>query len=127
MIRRISGRCRVLPVLIDEVDPPAPLAHLRDVAAWPDGYDAAVTAVIDTAYERSRKPALGPAPGWTASAREVHRLTREPVDDLLLARLADATVDSPFNEVRFSDEVRDELSAEGVTEDRFEESWTALE
>lgn len=125
-IRRIRGRCRVLPVLIDEVDPPAPLAHLRYLAAWRDGYDATVAEVVDTAFDRLRKPPLGAAPAWTVSASTVPRVTGEPVDDLLLTRLADATVDLPFGAVRFSDGVRGELAAEGVNEDQFEESWTAL-
>lgn len=67
MVRRIEGKCRLIPVILDvsHEQVPITLRGLRWVSLNP--YDEGLRELINVCHEVDTKPALGSAPAWTKS------------------------------------------------------------
>ncbi|MGB2714437.1 MAG: toll/interleukin-1 receptor domain-containing protein [Vicinamibacterales bacterium] len=66
MVNRISGKCRLIPVLlgIRAEDVPATLRGLVWVSL--DPYESGARKLIEVCHDISRKPPLGAAPNWAS-------------------------------------------------------------
>jgi len=123
-VKRVEGNCKLIPVIIDDVDVPEPLkstvwVKIRDLRNYEAEFDRIVRAVHD---DRNR-PEPGSAPGYT----DVVALQGLYSTDTLVLRAAGDMAlegDSPF--VR-SMELLPRLEAHGVTSESFLESLHILE
>jgi hypothetical protein len=70
MVKRIDGRCRLVPILleIDDKEVPPTLKGMR----WErlDDYGGALRSIINTCFEVSTKPRLGEPPSWVRPLSE---------------------------------------------------------
>jgi hypothetical protein len=84
MVNRISGRCKLIPVLlgVSKDDVPATLRGLVWVSL--DPYDEGLRRLIDVCHDVSGKPPLGTPPHW-ASARPLPSSGMSPVAQRLAA------------------------------------------
>jgi TIR domain len=68
VVRRIEGETRIIPINLglERHEIPPALQAIRWVSvADPDNFQAALDEVLDAIFQRSRKPSLGPAAGFT--------------------------------------------------------------
>lgn len=86
VIRRVQRGTRIVPVVIDNVEVPAALRHLRYSSLAALGLDGVVADITGTVFRSDIAPPLGTAPAYS---RRSPRLLPNPIDDAVL----DSTVD----------------------------------
>jgi len=91
VIRRIQGGTRLIPVLIDDVDVPAALRHLRWVSVPALGTDGAVADIAGTLFVSDLAPPLGSPPAYS---RRTPKLVSNPVDDTVLGAAIDLVLEN---------------------------------
>lgn len=64
-VRRITGQCRLIPVIIDEVEVPESVRHLLWVKITNmNSYEDDLRRIVDAVFERAEKPPLGAPPKY---------------------------------------------------------------
>lgn len=91
VIRRIQGGTRLIPVLIDHVDVPAALRHLRWVSVPALGIDGAVTDIAGTLFVSHLAPPLGSPPAYS---RRTPKLVSNALDDTVLSAAIDLVLEN---------------------------------
>lgn len=91
VIRRIQQRTRLIPVLLDHVDMPAALKHLKWIDATDLDVQKAATEVGRSIFGTSIKPSLGRAPVYVTQEQV---LLADPHDDLVLTTLIQLAFES---------------------------------
>ncbi|MCC9054413.1 toll/interleukin-1 receptor domain-containing protein [Microbacterium sp. F2E] len=91
VIRRIQGGTRLIPVLIDDVDVPAALRHLRWVSVPVLGIDGSVTDIAGTLFASDLAPPLGSPPAYS---RGTPKLVSNAVDDTVLGAAIDLVLEN---------------------------------
>lgn len=91
VIRRIQGGTRLIPVLIDDVDVPAALRHLRWVSVPALGIDGSVTDIAGTLFASDLAPPLGSPPAYS---RRTPKLVSNAVDDTVLGAAIDLVLEN---------------------------------
>jgi hypothetical protein len=124
-VRRISGQCRLLPIILDEVQVPTSVAHLLWLSVKQLGIDGVVDEVQRVAYGRSEKPPLGEHPLYSRAASALPLLP-DPADDFVLQRVLDVLRDAGPNRIQFSNEVQDDARANGISDSAFSETMHVL-
>jgi hypothetical protein len=88
VVRKIEGSCRIIPVVLDGAEVPAPLKHLLWVSESKFGFDGAVSEVVRSVFDLETKPPLGPAPAYV-SGDHFAALMPDPVDNIVLNVIID--------------------------------------
>jgi len=91
VVRRIQGGTRLIPVLMDDVEVPAALRHLRWVSVPGLGLDGAVTDIAGTLFASDLAPSLGSPPAYS---RRTPKLVSNAVDDAVLSAAIDLIVEN---------------------------------
>lgn len=92
VIRKIEGSCKIIPVLLDDLETtqvPQPLRHLLWVSASKHGLDGTATEIVRSVYDLRTKPPLGPAPAYLSSPYNQTKITHDPTDNLVLNLIID--------------------------------------
>ena len=128
VIRKISGKCRLIPIRLDEVEVPASLTHLIWIPVPGRSIEAVAAEVVKVLYNVSIKPPLGPAPSFaTESSVAVQSLHGSTVlDKAVLTELVRELHDWPLESVLMTDEVQLRCQARGILLEDFNESMHAL-
>ncbi|MBU1707923.1 toll/interleukin-1 receptor domain-containing protein [bacterium] len=67
-VKRIEGKSRLIPLILDDVLIPEPLQHLLQVRIQDlNSYDQELNTVLNTIFDSSDKPPIGPAPAYTST------------------------------------------------------------
>ncbi|WP_345752540.1 toll/interleukin-1 receptor domain-containing protein [Microbacterium rhizophilus] len=90
VIRRIQRGTRIVPVLIDDVEVPAALRHLRYSSLAALGLDGVVVDVTGTVFGSEIAPPLGSAPAYS---RRAPRILPNRVDDAVLHAAVDVILE----------------------------------
>jgi hypothetical protein len=127
VVKRIEGEARIIPINLglDRRDIPAPLRALKWVLVNdPGNLRPALEEVLDAIFQRSRKPPLGPAPGFTdVAAPDLPNLAHSDV--IVLKKLFEAGTENDYFSV--DTESPSQRSAElGITEQSFTEALEVL-
>lgn len=121
IVKRISGKCKVIPVIIDDCDVPTALQS----TAWEkienlDGYTASLDRIVASIYGSKMKPPLGPSPGYaTLSIQRMAGL--EAVDTLVFKTIVEASLKNESNFIQ-TQQISSPLQALDVSEDSMYES-----
>jgi TIR domain len=125
VVRRITGKIRLIPVRPDDAVMPAPLQHLLWIPAerTADGARTAAAKIADILYGRELRPAVAPPPDYTARPR-LPGLT--PADSALLVMLIAEALEAGSRVVIWP-RVKAKAEESQLTSDALEEAFTALE
>jgi hypothetical protein len=67
-VRRIEGKCKLIPIILDNATPPTCLSALRwEPVADPKNFKAALHNIILSLYDQYEKPPLGQAPPFVTT------------------------------------------------------------
>lgn len=127
VIERIEGETRIIPVNLgltrDEV--PAPLRAIKWVSVPdPGNLQSTLDEVLDAIFQRSRKPPLGPSPGFTDVATpELPNLAHSDV--VVLKSLFDFATEGDYFSVG-TEIPRERTAALGVSEQAFLDALEVL-
>ncbi len=91
VIRRIQDGARLIPVLIDDVEVPAALRHLRWVSVPALGSDGAVADIVGTLFGSNLAPPVGAPPAYS---RRSPQLVSNTVDDAVLGAAIDLILEN---------------------------------
>jgi hypothetical protein len=125
VVRRISERCRLIPVVLDDVEVPLPLRHLRWLLVNELGIDAVIDEIVRTLFGWTEKPLIGPPPGYVDRSSSI-RVTGDPVDDRVFSEIVATLRDESLNLVLFTNEIQERLANEGIDSTSFFESLEVL-
>jgi hypothetical protein len=92
VVRRIEGTCKIIPVLLDDLDKievPPPLRHLLWISASKRGLEGTAAEIVSSVFNLSTKPPLGPSPAYLSSPHHQANLTPVPIDNLVLNLIID--------------------------------------
>ena len=123
-IKRIEGTCKLIPVVLDDVEVPGALRstvwqRIRDLDSYKDELDRILRAIHD---DRNR-PDVGEQPGYAQVAALPGLYS---TDTLVLRVSGDSVLESDGSLVR-SLEILPRLQAEGVTTEAYLDSLQVLE
>lgn len=124
VVRRIEGKCRLIPVVLDDADVPVSVNHLFRYDFRQIGMDGVVDGVTRTLFGRTEKPMLGQSPSYVAAP--VRLGSSDPADEVVYDEILRVLRNDGPNMVRFSDEVEAGAASRGVSRDAFRESMEAL-
>lgn len=125
-VSRIQRGTKLIPIRLDKVEMPEPLAHLAwiDAERTPESVDYAATRIADAVHERELRPAVGAKPTYLSSPVRIAGLST--ADSVLLTeiiKLALEEGDAKFLSLKSIKERAEQL---GVSESVFNESLHAL-
>jgi len=125
VVRRITGKIRLIPIRLDDAVMPAPLRHLLWIPAerTADGARTAAEKIADTLYGRELRPAVGPPPDYAARPG-LPGLT--PADSALLVMLIAEALEAGSRVVIWP-RVKAKAEESQLADDALEEAFTALE
>ena len=67
-VRRIEGKCKLIPVILDGAKPPTCLSALRwESVSDPNNFEAVLHNVILSLFDQYEKPPLGSTPNFVAT------------------------------------------------------------
>jgi hypothetical protein len=67
-VRRIEGKCKLIPVILDNASPPTCLSALRwEPVADPKNFDAALHNILLSIFDQYEKPRLGQTPAFVTT------------------------------------------------------------
>jgi hypothetical protein len=67
-VRRIEGKCKLIPVILDNATPPTCLSALRwEPVADPKNFDAALHNILLSIFDQYEKPPLGRTPAFVTT------------------------------------------------------------
>ncbi len=126
-VLQIEGRCRLIPVIIDEVEDRLPV--MLKSAVWQrindlDNYDEEFQRIRDSIYNRRERPALGPSPGYVRAITDT-LLGLSPIDTLVL-RLSCKRVMETEDYFIHTPEVWEQVAALDVSLREFNDSLRVL-
>ena len=122
VIRKIEGSCKIIPVLLDDLDRqevPQPLRHLLWISASKLGLDGAVAEILRSVFDLETKPPIGSPPRYLSTVHRDASLTPDPVDNIVLNLLIDQNLATtgPVNSETISLRSSElDLTAEAVNE-----------
>lgn len=123
-IKRVEGKCKLIPVVLDDVDVPEALRstvwqRIGDLDNYEKEMERIVRAIFDDRNQRD--PGESPAYAQTMALAGLYS-----TDTLVLRRAGDFSLETDFPFVR-SLELLPRLQAEGVTEEAFLDSLQVLQ
>lgn len=123
-LKRLEGRCRLIPVVLDDVDVPEAMRStvwqkIRDL----DSYDEELDRILRAIHDDRSQPTPGQRPRYTQTIAIPGFYS---TDTLVLRKAGDATVESDGDFVH-SRPLLDRLGNEGITEQAFLDSLVVLE
>jgi len=123
VIRKIQTTCKVIPVVLDEVEVPAPLKHLLWVSATRLGLDGTVSEIARSVFDMETKPPIGRPPTYTAAGGHMH-LAADPVDNVVLNLIIDHHLKptEPLN----SETMAKKAAAFDISQEALDESISVL-
>ena len=92
VIRKIAGSCKIIPVVLDGAEVPAPLKHLLWVSESRHGFDGVVSEVVRSVFNLETKPPLGAPPAYM-SVNHLATLAPNRVDNVVLNAIVDHHLD----------------------------------
>lgn len=110
VIRKIQEGAQLIPVVLDGVEVPPALKHLRYVSVPNLGMDRAVADVLASIFAKDTRPPLGVVPGY---ATQPKRLLPDATDDAILHVLIDLALERGQVEGN-ADDVRSSAAALGI-------------
>jgi hypothetical protein len=120
VVRRISGKTRLIPILLDDdVEVPVAIEHLFHYNVPKQGFEYVVAEVVRDMFNVSRRPPLGSPPPFVGSLPNVRQL-EDPIDTAVFAAFIEhfRRHDSPNFEVAEID-----LPEPGLFEIRIKVGW----
>lgn len=98
VIRKIEGTCKIIPVLLDNLEAkevPQPLRHLLWVSVTKLGLEGAAAEILKSVFDLETKPALGPSPAYISHPYHQSSLGSGPIDKIVLNLIIDQYLDDP--------------------------------
>lgn len=125
VIENIERGCRLIPVVLDGIQPPLVLKdHLWVSVADLESYDVELRKIVLAIFGVADKPPLGPVPSYIAQPARIQGLNAQ--DAQVLAALARTALDSPFGRPNHEAALA-ECKEAGLDEGAFELSLEALD
>ncbi len=128
VVRRISGKTRLIPILLDDdVEVPVAIEHLFHYNVPKQGFEYVVTEVVRDMFNVSRRPPLGSPPPFVGSLPDVRQLD-DPIDTAVFAALIEhfRRLDSP-NWITFSNSIGEAVEPLGISYEQVLDSIEILE
>jgi len=123
VVRRIQNQTRLVPILLDDVDVPPALLHLKYVDARSRSVDDVVDEVVRALVVGELRPPLGPLPPYASRPAS---LVADPIDDVVLSTIIDLAMES--ESVNVSHEaLLPSVQNAGISEDALAEAIEVLE
>jgi hypothetical protein len=124
VIANIEGGCRLIPIILDGVEPPVVLSdHLWVAIPNLGSFEDELQEVVRAIYGIDEKPPLGPVPGYIARPTGIRGLKEQ--DARVLASLVRTALESPMGIPR-SDKALAECVEAGIAPAAFNLSLEAL-
>ena len=126
VVKRISGKCKVIPVVIDECDVPECLkSTLWEKITSLDDIRSQTQRIANAIHGVNEKPPVGATPRVSTTALDVFtELTRQ--DQLLLAAACESTLDTGWPMVT-STHIHQPLIDQGLSPEEIHESLQVLD
>lgn len=126
VVERIKRGTRIIPIVLDDCTVPVSLQSTLYVRiADLNNYEAEMKSIIDTIYEYSHKPPLGPPPAYVQTTLEkVPALKR--IDSLLLKLAGDKAIENGHRHVIQTEEMLEKAALQGISRYNFYESLAVL-
>lgn len=127
-VLNIEGHCRLMPVIIDEVEDRLPV--MLKSAVWQrisdlDDYDEEFRRIVNSIYNRPERPALGSSPGYVRAITDTLP-GLSPIDTLVLRLSFERVIEEEFYGVNTSD-VWEQVQALDVSLPEFNDSLEVLQ
>jgi len=121
IVKRISGQCKVIPVVIDDCEVPEALQSiLWEKITDLQNYDTELNRIVSSIYGYSQKPALGPPPKYTKlSINALPGLTQ--IDTAIFKVICEMSLDLESSLIH-TDKLITTCSETGLTDDVIYES-----
>jgi hypothetical protein len=127
VIRKIEEGMRIIPVVLDDCTIPTALRATLHVKI-PDlnHFDAQLGSIVDTLYDRSKRPPLGPAPSYIQNPlMKIPGLSK--FDSLLLKLAGDKAIENGHRFTINTQEMLSQVAQQGVSPYQFHESLAILD
>lgn len=123
VIRKIQSTCKIIPVVLDDVEVPAPLKHLLWVSETRLGLDGTVSEIVRSVFDMETKPPLGRPPTY-ASIGGYAQIAADPVDNVILNLIIDHQLNptGPLN----SETLAKKAAAFDISPETLDESISVL-
>jgi hypothetical protein len=126
VVRRIAGKTRLIPILLDEdVEVPVAISHLFHYNVPKQGFKYVVAEVVRDMLNVSRRPPLGSPPPYVGSLPNVRELD-DPIDTAVFAAIIAHYREAPPNMISFSNGIGDAVAPLGISYEQVLESIEIL-
>lgn len=119
VVRKIEGSCKIIPVVLNGAEVPAPLKHLLWVSESRQGFDGVVSEVVRSVFNLETKPPLGASPSYM-SMGHLAELAPNQIDNVVLNIIVDHQLDPRLgrlnNETMVEKVAPYDISPEALTE-----------
>ena len=124
VVRQVAEGTRLIPIVIDDSEVPAPLrstlwVKIKDIT----NYDSEFNRIVQAIYGHSEKPPLGPAPAYALSDMSISGLSR--IDTIVLKALCEKAI-SINHVLVMVDSIKDDLQVKGIDQTALDESIEIL-
>jgi hypothetical protein len=125
VVARIEKGMRVIPVVLEESDVPAPLRHTLWISVPdPSDFVSAVDQIVETLYGRAIKPQVAPPPLFAATSPAIPNRTTQQA--AVLKIFCDLALEAKDRFGLMTDEAITRGEALGLTSDQMLDGATAL-
>lgn len=125
VLKRIAGKAKLIPILLDEVDVPVSLQHTLYLSVPREGLDRILEKTIHSIFEIDSRPQLGAPPAY-ASSVSLPEVLPDAVDNVVFNAIIDLTLDESAGTIT-RESLAEAVAKFGVSSDALEESVAILE
>lgn len=124
VLKRIAGKAKVIPIILDEVEVPVSLQHTLYLSVPMDGLERVLEKTVHSIFEIDTRPPLGTPPAY-ASNNSLPRLLPDPVDNVVFNAIIDLILDESAGTIS-KGSLSELLAPMGISTDAVEESVEIL-
>lgn len=125
VLKRIAGKAKLIPILLDEVAVPVSLQHTLYLSVPREGLERVLEKTIHSIFEVDNRPPLGAAPAYTSN-KTLPEVLPDAVDNVVFNAIIDLTLDESAGTIT-RESLSDAVARLGVSSDALEESLAILE
>jgi hypothetical protein len=113
-VRRIEDKCRLIPIILDNVPIPESLQHLLQVRISSlDNYSHELGEILNAIFGQSEKPPIGPAPAYSSTIVDV--LPNLTKTDTAVMKLACEQAIRQGHDIVYLQDIEELLNAQDVS------------
>lgn len=125
VLKRIAGKAKLIPIILDEVEVPVSLQHTLYLSVPREGLERVLEKTIHSIFEINNRPPLGPPPAYASSVSPPQVLP-DAVDNAVFNAIVDLTLDGSAGTIT-RESLSEAVARFGVSSDALEESVSILE